>query len=168
MLTVRFQTELDVRIHPCPPPGAEPNRCFQLHAPLIVQVGDSWLLQVPEGFWSDGGSVPTLLWSILRVHPLDPRFARSFFLHDFVYATGFQTRKVCDELMLSGCIYDKAPEYIRELVYRGVRLGGWVAWNRYRARSSLQLQKSINSLKKNEPMFALTVKDWARNLDGLS
>ena len=168
MQTVRFLTELDVRIHPCPPPGVDRRKCFQLRSPLIAQIGESWLLQIPPAFYSDGGSVPSLLWSLLRIHPLDPHFARSFFLHDFVYAVGYKdNRKYCDELLLSGAISDGAPEIQRECVYRGVRLGGWAAWNRYRQQSSLELQKSINSLKRDEPMFALTVSNWARNLDGL-
>lgn len=168
MQPVRFLAELDVRIHPCPPPGADPSRCYQLHSALTVQVGENWLLHIPEGFWSDGGSIPSLLWSLLCIHPLSPRFARSFFLHDFLYAVGFRNRLLCDDLLLSGTVTDRAPECRRELVYRGVRLGGWATWNRYRARSGLELQKSIHSLRKDEPMFCLTVANWARNLDGLS
>ena len=53
--------------------------------------------------------------------------------------------------------------------YWGVRLGGWVTWNRYRLRNwRWKMQKSINSLRKEDPMFLMTVENWSRNIDGLS
>jgi hypothetical protein len=146
------------------------NCCYQLIAPLRVQIGTTEILEIPVGFWSDGGSVPSALWSLLCITPTDPRFFRAFLLHDFAYLVGYRdSREICDQLLLAGAIADDAYPVRRCLVYRGVRLGGWIAWQRYRQNTrQFELQKEINSLKKYEPILKLTVANWARNLDGLS
>ena len=168
-IPVKFITELDIRIHPHPPEGVERNRCFQLRSPLITLYHDNELVQTPAAFWSDGGSIPWWLWSLLRLHPLDPHCARAFFSHDFNFAVGFkQQRLVCDQYLYYGMLYDGATHMQARMVYMGVRLGSWRAWNNYRRKSTLQLQKNIHSLKRCDPMFELTVENWCRNLDGLS
>ena len=166
---VRFLTPLDVRIHPCPPPGADPDLCYQQIGPFRVQIGDSEIVESPIGFWSDGGSVPHQLWSVLTIHPMTPRFARGFWLHDLLYATNYKgDRRLCDRILRDAAIVDGAGDCEAGIVYAGVRVGGWGPWEEYRRKSTLELSKSINSFKHNEPMFRMTVAGWNRNLDGLS
>jgi hypothetical protein len=168
MLSVRFLTPADVRVHPRPPEGVRRGCCYQLIAPLRVQIGDTELLEIPAAFYSDGGSVPAPLWSLLRITPTDPRFFRSFLLHDFSYMVGYRdSRLICDCLLLAGAEADGACRCAREAVYAGVRLGGWVAWGRYRTQSNFELQKSLTGLHA-APQLRLTVAGWNRNLDGLS
>lgn len=168
MPKVRFLTALDVRIHPCPPPGVRLGCCYQLIAPLRVQIGSTELLEIPTAFYCDGGSIPPPLWSLLRIHPTDPRFFRSFILHDFCYMVGYRnSRLICDCLLLAGAEADGAGRIAREAVYRGVRLGGWVAWERYRRDARFELQKELTGLHQ-APQLKLTVQNWARNLDGLA
>ena len=167
-LSVRWLSPADVRVHPHPPEGVRQNCCYQLIAPLRVQIGAHEILEIPVGFWSDGGSVPSLLWSILCVTPTDPRFFRAFLLHDFCYMVGYRdSRLICDCLLLAGAEADNAYPIRRNLVYWGVRLGGWVAWSRYRRQSGYELQKSLTGLRP-DPILKLTVAGWNRNLDGLS
>lgn len=168
MPLVRFLSPLDVRVHPCPPPGVSGERCYQLQAPLVVQIG-SELVEVPTAFFSDGGSIPAFLWSLLGIHPMTPKFCRPFFTHDFLFLVGYKgDRKLCDQVLRDGALAEGAdPDEVRN-VYTGVRIGSWKAWNDYRKKSAYELQKNINSLRAGEPMFRLTAANWHRNLDGLS
>lgn len=167
-LSVAFLTPCDVRVHPSPPPGVRPELCYQLLAPLRVQIGGN-LLEIPTAFYSDGGSVPRWAQSLIGVYPTTPKFMRPFFLHDFCYLVGYRgDRKLCDDLLLAGALAEGARRAKAEAVYWGVRAGGWVAWDGYRERSKYELQKNVNSLKPGEPMLRLSVSNWCRNLDGLS
>jgi hypothetical protein len=109
------------------------------------------------------------MWSVLCLYPTSPEYTRAFLLHDFIYMVGYRdSRLICDCLLLSGAEADGAGKLRRNLVYWGVRLGGWIAWERYRRESRWQLQKSLSGLKKDGPMLRLTVDNWSRDMDGLS
>lgn len=168
-LEVRFLSDLEIRVHPHPPPGVDPCKCFQLTSPLRVRIGDHELVEIPTAFYSDGGSLPSAVWTLLRCYPTDPECARSFILHDFAYMVGYRgDRKICDDLLYNGCVADGAGWAKRNGIYTGVRLGGWKAWNGHRERSRYTLQKELNGLRPGEPLLRLTVQNWTRNLDGLS
>ena len=168
MPTVQFLTTLDVRIHPCPPPGTDPDKCYQQIGPFRVQIGDSEIVESPIGFWSDGGSIPAPLWSALRIHPMTPRWARGFWLHDLLYFSNYKgDRRLCDKILHDAALVDGAGSCEADFVYAGVRIGGYGPWNKYRRKSSFEMQKSINSHRATEPMFRMTVAGWSRNLDGL-
>ena len=99
-------------------------------ADFIVSNGVAkWV--VPEGFATDFASVPRLLWRIAG--PLDGLEAAVF--HDWLYATGRVLRKPADrmyyEVMRAKQIHP-LPAWRARAMYRGVRLGGWVAWRKHR------------------------------------
>ena len=88
---------------------------------------------VPRGFEFDGASVPRLLQPLI-CSPLGPESARASCKHDFIYRTqppGW-TRKEADLMFLCDLLEDGLPPNRAFWAYRGVRLGGWRAWNKNR------------------------------------
>ena len=87
------------------------------------------VLVVPEGFESDGASVPRFLWASVSPR-IDPRTLRGAVVHDFIYRNhpdGW-IRKEADELFYDlireeGLSWGKAQK-----AYWGVRLFGGAAW----------------------------------------
>lgn len=83
--------------------------------------------EVPVGFLSDGCSLPRFLWRALG-HPFDMLYLREALLHDYLYRTQTVTRAQADKLLYD-LLKDKLCWVRRQAIYRGLRLGGWVAWN---------------------------------------
>lgn len=120
-------------------------------------------IEVPIGFQSDGCSMPGLFWWSFG-HPFDMKFLREAILHDWLYATQPCDRKTADmvfrdELKKAG----KLSAIRRGLIYRGLRLGGWAAWNQHseaikraeKAKALLAaLNQTIDQLPKDNPPSA--------------
>jgi len=104
------------------------------------------------GFDSDGGSIPVLFRAIkqLRLKPDD--FLKSYFLHDFAYASAsVWTRKagtsspwarlpldraMADCLLYVGLTAEDATLVEARAIYRAVRIGGSIAWRQHRAKDA--------------------------------
>jgi hypothetical protein len=91
-------------------------------------------IKIYSGFITDGGSVPRLLWRILA--PTDPDIYYPSFAHDLLYSTHGRTghgkvitRKQCDQVLREQMLSIGAPKWKADMVYAGVRSGGWHAWN---------------------------------------
>jgi len=119
---------------------------------------------IPQGFVTDGASVPRILWNLMP--PLGPLRYAAFF-HDFGYQHGYLLIEPMLDTEMSDEDYDFyknwktlftnwVPKHCKEprsffddffykeakkrnwrqgaLALIGLKLGGWVAWNRYRRR----------------------------------
>ena len=84
---------------------------------------------VPSGFITDFASVPRGLWNIFPPHG---RYSKAAVLHDYLYRFSKLTRKRCDEIFLECMTAIGVPYIKRYLMYWGLRVGGWAAWNSYR------------------------------------
>ena len=86
-------------------------------------------LTVPEGFESDGASVPRFFWRAV-FPPGDNRALRAAFLHDYIYRTHPEgwTRAQADELFRKLLIEDGVSRISAALAYWGVRLFGASSW----------------------------------------
>jgi hypothetical protein len=101
--------------------------------------GPEWVC-VEEHFVTDFGSIPRLLWWVRGLSPFG-RLRRAYVVHDQLYqrpcvqskaGTRPVARKEADRILLEGCHVLGASWLNRRIIYRGVRLGGWVTWRRYR------------------------------------
>lgn len=90
---------------------------------------------IPAGFVTDGGSVPQFLWGI--VSPWG-RASKPFLLHDWLYHTQDRSRLVSDAILLEAMEVVGVSWFQRLLIYRGVRLGGWVAWNEHTKENEIK------------------------------
>lgn len=101
---------------------------YRLTADLRVK-SPNFKFIVPRGFETDFASVPRGLWNIF---PPFGKYTPAAVLHDYLYRFSKLTRKRCDEIFLE-CMTALGVPYIkRYLMYWGLRVGGWAAWNSYR------------------------------------
>lgn len=83
-------------------------------------------IEVPPGFTYDLASIPRLVW--ILVSPWDVALESLF--HDLLYRQQEIKRRQADQTMLSMMQDRGVPLPIRWIVYLGVRIGGWAAWNK--------------------------------------
>lgn len=93
---------------------------------------DLGFIDVEAGFDTDYASVPRIFWSI---YPPDGSYTEAAVIHDALY--WYQsvhgrpiTRKQADGVFLEAMEHLGIPLHRRRILYRAVRLGGWVAWNK--------------------------------------
>lgn len=95
-----------------------------------------WILRKPieyqgvyvrVGFRFDGASIPVgLRW-------LFPHGGKKFFaacLHDYLYRNQFGSREEADKMFYRAMIDNGVPKWEAITLYRGVRAGGWLSWER--------------------------------------
>jgi len=82
---------------------------------------------VPTGFKTDFASVPRIFWSIL---PPDGQYTQSCVLHDFLYFKKNRPRKNCDKIFLESMQVLGVAWWKRCIIYRAVRLFGWIPWKK--------------------------------------
>ena len=114
-----FTSEPDLLILP------EPDY-WAIRAPLTWEAPD-FNITIPAGFITDLASIPRILRNVLDV---DGRSRCPAILHDFLYSCQRTTRSFADEqLRLALIAYGDTPAAAR-LYWLGVRIGGWVPWEK--------------------------------------
>lgn len=92
---------------------------------------------VPEGFITDGASVPRIFQNIFP--PLDGDYDAAAVLHDYVYqhavALG-RTKADADNLLKAGMEAMHTAAWKRFLIYQGVHRGGQLAWDADRRKET--------------------------------
>jgi len=100
---------------------------------LAVTTEAAGRVSVPKGFRTDGASIPRPLWPIIG-HPMDPEYYPAAVVHDYLYCQQRMTRRQAD------CVFRELLERLGVAAWRcwamyvGVRLGGWVGWQRKKAQ----------------------------------
>lgn len=84
---------------------------------------------VPEGFASDGGSIPRLLWPWCS--PLDGRYLHIYVLHDWCYLHGID-RALADTVMVNLLINAGMRTTQAYAIYGAVRVFGGSHWSNAR------------------------------------
>ena len=106
------------------------GKTIRLLEPIRINVkGNEYV--VPEGYESEGMSVPRALWSIISP-AIDNRTLRSALGHDWLYENHVCTRKEADKWFLDSLIEDGFPRFKAELSYIGVRVFGGSHWSNAR------------------------------------
>lgn len=101
---------------------------------LLIKLSDGTLINIPKGFVWDLSSVPRPLWGLL---PPDGDFELASLIHDYLYITKLKDRKFADNeiLLWSKVVSGTNSKFSlrnldNQLRYIGVKLFGWVVWNR--------------------------------------
>ena len=87
-------------------------------------------IRIPEGFLSDGASVPRLFWRLLSP-PIDPQTIAPSIVHDYLYVNGARlglTRKIVDLWYSNALSQQGYPAWKCNLTYCGIRIGGASHW----------------------------------------
>jgi hypothetical protein len=110
---------------------AEKGRVYTLKEPggLRTVWRNKEPLTVPQGFKSDGASVPRFFWRFIFPKG-DEKALRASFNHDFIYQTHPEgwTKAEADLLFFDLLIEDGVPKWRAGLAYKGVDWFGWRAW----------------------------------------
>jgi Protein of unknown function (DUF1353) len=109
---------------------------FELHEPceffLSKKEGVGKSIIAPAGFITDFASIPEF------IQPVIPQYKgrRAAIIHDLLYRTkglsGEFTRKECDQVFYDALDVLKVDRVTKIFLYLGVRIGGWLTWNRYK------------------------------------
>jgi hypothetical protein len=85
---------------------------------------------IPEGFITDFASVPR----IPVVYELTGDTAhKAAVVHDYLYSTGLVSRETADSVLEEASGVTKVPAWRRAIMWAGVRLGGWLRFNKNEA-----------------------------------
>lgn len=93
---------------------------------------------VPRGYQGDLSSIPRLFWMIFP-----PQTSRkACWPHDYYYSEQVgKTRAEADQVLLEGMIAEGLGKVRRQIIYRAVRLGGWMYWNKRQREKKLNTSK---------------------------
>ena len=107
------------------------SRIFRLTAPFryLSSIG---IITVPAGFLTDGASVPRIFWNIFS--PFGSCFPAAL-IHDYLYSKASSPEWVIDRDMVDGIFLAAMKDVgvgwlTRHVIYRAVRLGGWVSYKK--------------------------------------
>jgi len=87
------------------------------------------VITVPIGYITNFASVPRIFWAIIS--PID-NHAKAAVIHDYLYDTGYYTRKRSDEIFLEALNVLDVKPWKKYCLFYGVRLGSWYKWRQLR------------------------------------
>jgi len=96
------------------------DKAFEYH---VGKEDSHEIVYVPEGYVSDGASIPRWLWTVVG-HPFG-EYAQAAVLHDMLCEDEIYKRKKCDLVFLESLKVLKVNIIKRRLMYWGVRAGGF-------------------------------------------
>lgn len=114
---------------------------------------------IPEGFITDFGTIPWIVWKIPGLRPWG-RYAFRYSRHDLDYASelgigdGKDTwteamnsdlRKTCDDRLLDGLVKDEMDPALRNIVHQAVRKCGWWVWRKHTPESVSENRRFLNA-----------------------
>ena len=108
------------------------NGKWQLLEEVVYTVGykgSADIIQVPQGFETDGASIPRLLRTIIW-NPFDTKFIAAACLHDFLYIYCTRSRKQADDIFLEILINSWNSKIKSYIMYARVRLFGRWEFNK--------------------------------------
>ena len=93
---------------------------------------------IPEGFQSDGASIPK--WLRVFINEYDPRWLFAAIVHDYLYRTQFMPRIIADNIFKI-ILKETAWLIFTYWFYHWVRVWWWYAW----WKNSKNLQKYVKA-----------------------
>lgn len=109
---------------------------WRVEEDLVIDDSELGEFTVPVGFVSDLDSIPR--WFPLAHAVVKGASVTSAVAHDYLYEQGEIngdpiTQKQADEVYLRAMADEGVPWWKRRMIYRALRIGGFIAWNRHRA-----------------------------------
>jgi hypothetical protein len=103
---------------------------------------------VATGFQTDFASIPRVFWVVL---PKWGKYGNAAVVHDWLYwaqphGSDGKARKVADRVLLLGMRALKVPTWQQQVIYRGVRVFGWLAWERNAAERRAGHNRVLSAL----------------------
>ena len=108
---------------------------FEYH---VGAEGSGNVINVPVGFITDFASVPRIFWIF---YPPDGPWTAASIIHDYLYNIQDRDRIIVDKIFLEAMQVLGVPLLRRRIIYRAVRLFGWMPWNSGMRRKKREKQK---------------------------
>jgi hypothetical protein len=99
------------------------------------------VLVVPAGFITDYASVPRIPLAFLL---FGGKAKRAAIVHDWLYSTRLYSREVCDAVFKEAMEATEQGWFARNMMWAGVRVGGWVAWDAPNVHQSDKVTQIMN------------------------
>lgn len=93
----------------------------------VGKEGSGDVIDCSIGFMTDFASIPRPFWPIL---PPWGKYGNAAVIHDWLYWTQIRTRAESDFILNEAMGVLEAPGWQRFVIYRAVRLFGFLAWHR--------------------------------------
>jgi hypothetical protein len=106
-------------------------RRWELREPLVWKESNQEI-RVPSGFRTDLASTPRLFWWIFPPFGL---YGKAAVLHDWLYYEAILPRATADGIFLEAMIELEVEGWRRGLMYRVVRIFGWISYGSEKTRS---------------------------------
>lgn len=88
------------------------------------------IIRVPKSFITDFASIPKFFWNIIGA-PWG-KYGKAAVIHDYLYYKQKYTRKQSDKIFYEAMGVLEVPQWKRIIMYRAVRLFGYIAWEKHR------------------------------------
>lgn len=128
--------------------SADRRGTWKLLTPLVYHSDMAGSVIVPAGFVTDFASVPRLPVAYLLTAN---RGHEAAVLHDWAYSTHWITRSQADALFAEALAVGGEPAWRRGLMWAGVRLGGWWAWDASGQRQPPHVESVMDVLHPEGP-----------------
>ena len=89
-------------------------------------------ITVPKGFITDLASVP---WPASMLIPKSGQYNQAAVLHDFLYSVQTRSRIECDLIFKEAMTVLGVNWFKRNIMYRAVRIGGWLPWDKKKSKN---------------------------------
>ena len=96
------------------------------------------VITVPIGFQTDFASVPRfpLIYALLGDTAHEPAV-----IHDWLYYSAIVNREIADNVLYEAMTVFGVEDWRRDMIYEGVRAGGWYAWDEHRKEGHPEIGK---------------------------
>ena len=102
------------------------GRNVTLFAPLAYMTKGGELLTAPVGTQSDGASTPRIIWDAI---PPFGRYWPACVIHDWLYRDTKRDKTFCDNVLYEAMLALGVDVETAKIIYEGVHLFGWKAFN---------------------------------------
>lgn len=98
---------------------------WRLVKPLMYVTNEGEAITVPAGFICDLASIPPIARPLF---PVNGDWTEAAVIHDWLYDGKIGSRERADEIFLEAMEDLGVSWWRRRIMYRAVRLGGWLYW----------------------------------------
>lgn len=113
-----------------------------LHLPLIYQTWQGEEIVVPEGFVTDLASIP---WPVRQLVPHNAKERSPAVIHDYLFVIQDRPLSEANHIMMDAMIDTGTARHARWLIYAGLMVGSWVAWQRNKLLAEIDRKAFLTS-----------------------
>lgn len=101
--------------------------CWEVLTDFTYTTTEGDLIHVRKGTRTDFASTPL---GVRNLFPKDGAYAQAAVLHDDMYKRLLFSQEKCDRIFLEAMKYLGVPLWKRRVMYRALRMFGWISYNK--------------------------------------